>query len=164
MDVTGMTPPPFLMTARVPDEMVSLDSGGQWAAWAGVARTADGTRESVVLVSIAVTAFHPAAGSTPGDALKAALRSRHPAADGMVDEFTAADGSPGLRVRRAVSQPLRGRTVTTGQAQALVVFPGAGALGVVSAVCPDPVDLDRAAELVAGIAAQMTVTAAPAAA
>ena len=54
--------------------------------------------------------------------------------------------------------------MTTGQAQALVVFPGAGALGVVSAVCPDPADLDRAAALVTEIAARMTVTAAPAAA
>ena len=159
-----MTPHPFRMTARVPDGMVSLDVGGEWAAWSGVARGAHCERESVVLVSIAVTAFHPAPGVAAADALKAALRSRHPAADGVVDEFAAADGRPALRVRGEVRRRMRGRTVTTGQAQALVVFPGVGALGVVSAVCADTADLDRAAELVAGIAAQMTVTAAPAAA
>jgi hypothetical protein len=63
-----------------------------------------------------------------------------------------------------VTQRVRRRQVTTGQAQALAVFPGARALGVVSAVCPDPADLDRAAALVLRIAARMTVTAAPAAA
>lgn len=164
MDVTGITPHPFRMTARVPDAMVSLDAGGEWAAWSGLARGADGGRESVVLVSIAVTAFQLAPGAAAADVLKAALKTRHPAANGTVDEFTAADGRPAFRVRGEVRQRLRGRTVTTGQAQALVVFPGAGALGVVSAVCPDTADLDQAAELVAGIAAQMTVTAAPAAA
>ena len=45
-----------------------------------------------------------------------------------------------------------------------MVFPGAGALGVVSAICLDVADLERAAGLVAGIAARMTVTAATAAA
>jgi hypothetical protein len=164
MDVTGVTPHPFRMTARVPDGMVSLEAGGEWAAWSGVDRCADGGRESIVLVSIAVTAFHPAPGTAAGDVLRAALQSRHPAAHGVVDEFAAADGSPALRVRGEVRQRLRGRTVRTGQAQALVAFPGAGALGVVSAVCPDLADLDRAAELVGAITAQMTVTAAPAAA
>jgi hypothetical protein len=164
MDVTGITPHPFRMTARVPDGMVSLEADGDWAAWSGVDRCADGERESVVLVAIAVTAFQPAPGTAPGDVLRAALGSGHPAAHGLVDEFAAADGRPALRVRGEVTRRLRGRTVTTGQAQALVVFPGAGALGVVSALCPDPADLDRAAALVAGIAAQMTVTAAPAAA
>lgn len=164
MDVMGVTPRPFCMTASVPDGMVSVDPDGDWAAWCGVDRsTADG-RESVVLVSIAVAAFHLAPGAAPGDALKAALKSRHPAGTGLTEDFAAADGNPAVQVRCTVTQQLNGRAVTTGQAQALVVFPGAGALGVVSGVCADPADLDHAAALVAGIAARMAVTAAPAAA
>jgi hypothetical protein len=163
MDVMGDTPHPFLMTASVPDEMIRLDAGGEWAAWSGVDCTAGGGRVSVVLVSIAVAALDPVP-RAPREALKAALAARHPARAGVVDEFSTADGSPALRVRGTVTQQVNGHPVTTGQAQALVVFPGAGALGVVSAVCPDPADLDRAAALIAQIAARMTVTAAPAAA
>ena len=91
------------------------------------------------------------------------LRARHPAG-ALIEELATADGNPGLRVRCAVTERRGGRAVTTGQVQAFVAFPGAGALAVVSAVCPDPADLDRAAGLVAGIAARMTVTAATAAA
>jgi hypothetical protein len=166
MDVLGITPHPFRITARVPDDMVSLDTGGEWAAWTGVdcaAGPAGGERTSVVLVAIAVTPFAPAPGAAPAEALRATLRARHPAG-AVIDELTTADGNPGLRFRCAVTERRSGRAVTTGQVQALVAFPGAGALAVVSAVCPDPADLDRAAGLVAGIAAGMTVTAATAAA
>jgi hypothetical protein len=163
MDVMGVTPHSFRVTASVPDEMVSLDPGGEWAAWSGVdCRSARG-RTALVLVCIAVAPFDPAPGTT-GAALEAALRARHPAGDGAVDEFTGVSGNPGVRVSSVVTQRVRRRQVTTGQAQALAVFPGARALGVVSAVCPDPADLDRAAALVLRIAARMTVTAAPAAA
>jgi hypothetical protein len=164
MDVMGNTPHPFRVMASVPDDMVSLDADGEWAAWSGVYCTADGGREAVVLVSIAVTAFEPAPGVAPGEFLAAELRARHPAGAGVIDEFSTSDGKPAVRVSCVVTQQLNGRAVTTGQAQALVVFPGAGALGVVSGVCPDVADLDRAAVLVAGIAARMTVTAATAAA
>ena len=162
MDVMGVTPHPFRMTASVPDDMLRLDDG-DWAAWSGVACAADGGRVSVVLVSIAVTPVDLAS-RQPGDVLARVLAARHLAGAGAADEFTTAGGQPAVRVSRTVTQRLRGKTVTTGQAQALVVFPGAGALGVVSAICPDPADLDRAASLVMRIAARMTVTAAPAAA
>jgi len=162
MDVMGVTPHPFRMTASVPDDMVRLDSE-DWAAWSGVAFAADGGRVSVVLVSIAVAAVDLAS-RKPGDVLATALAARPQAGTAATDEFTTADGKPAVRVSRTVTRRLRGRAVTTGQAQALVVFPGAGALGVVSAVCPDPADLDRAGSLVMRIAARMTVTAAPAAA
>jgi len=171
MDVLVITPHPFRITARVPDDMVRLDSGGEWAAWTGVASArasadpgaGDGERTSVVLVAIAVTPFAPAPGIAPADALSATLRARHQAG-AVLDELSTADGNPGLRVRCAVTERRGGRTVTTGQVQAFVAFPGAGALAVVSAVCPDPADLDRAAGLVTGIAARMAVTAATAAA
>jgi hypothetical protein len=164
MDVMGVTPHPFRVTASVPDEMVSLDPDGEWAAWSGVDCGMSDGRKSVVLVSITVTAFDLAPGVAAGEVLKTTLRARHPAGSGVIDELTAADGNPAVLVRCAVTQQLNGRPVTTGQAQALIVFPGAGALGVVSGVCPDPADLDRTAALVARIAGRMTVTAATAAA
>jgi hypothetical protein len=164
MDVLGITPHSFRMTARVPDDMVSLDADGEWAAWTGFdCTTADGERESVVLVAIAVTPFAPAPGAAPAEVLRAMLRVRHPSG-AVIEELGTADGNPALGVRCAVTEQRGGRAVTTGQVQAFVAFPGASALAVVSAVCLDPADLDRAAGLVAGIAARMTVTAATAAA
>ena len=164
MDVLVVTPHPFQITARVPDDMVSLDTDGEWAAWSGFDCAADGERKSVVLVAIAVTAFSTARGAAPAEELRAMLRARHPAGTAVIEELAAADGNPALRTRCTVTEQRGGRPVTTGQAQAFVVFPGAGALGVVSAVCPDATDLDRAAGLVATIAARMTITAATAAA
>jgi hypothetical protein len=164
MDVLGVTPHQFRMTARVPDDMVSLDTDGEWAAWSGFDCATDGERKSVVLVAIAVTSFCPAPGAAPAEELGAILRTRHAAGTAVIEELSTADGNPALRTRCTVTEQRGGRQVTTGQAQAFVVFPGADALGVVSAVCPDAADLDRAAVLVAGIAARMTVTAATAAA
>lgn len=164
MDVLGVTPQQFRMTARVPDDMVTLDTDGEWAAWSGFDCATDGERKSVVLVAIAVTSFCPAPGTAPAEELRAMLRARHAAGAAEIEELSTTDGNPALRIRCQVTEQRGGRPVTTGQAQAFVVFPGAGALGVVSAVCPDAADLDRAAVLVAGIAARMTVTAATAAA
>jgi hypothetical protein len=164
MDVLGVTPHQFRMTARVPDDMVSLDTDGEWAAWSGFDCATDGERKSVVLVAIAVTSFCPAPGAAPAEELGAILRTRHAAGTAVIEELSTADGNPALRTRCTVTEQRGGRQVTTGQVQAFVVFPGADALGVVSAVCPDAADLDRAAVLVAGIAARMTVTAATAAA
>jgi hypothetical protein len=164
MDVTGDMPHPFRIMTTVPDEMISLGPDGDWAAWVGVDCAEVDGRESVVLVSIAVTALDPARGRAAGEVLAAAVRERHPAGAGIVAEFRTASGNPGVRVQGEVTRQVNGRPVTTGQAQALVVFPGAGALGVVSGVCPDLSDLERAGSLVAIIATRMTVTAATAAA
>jgi hypothetical protein len=82
----------------------------------------------------------------------------------LIEEFTTPGGNCAVSVRRVVTQRLNGKNVTTGQAQALVVYPAPGALGIVSGVALDPDDLDRAAVLVMEIAAGMTVTSAPAAA
>jgi hypothetical protein len=89
---------------------------------------------------------------------------RHPEPAAVIDEFRTPGGAPAVCLRCPVTQRLRGRDVTTWQAQALVAYPGAGALGVVSGVALDAADLDRAAALVAEIAAGMTVTVATAAA
>jgi hypothetical protein len=164
MDVTGATPQSFRVMATVPDEMISLGEDGDWAAWTGVDCAEVKGRPAIVLVSIAVTALDPARGRAAGEVLAAAVRERHPAGTGIVAEFRTAGGDQGVRVQGEVTREVNGRKVTTGQAQALVAFPGAGALGVVSGICPDLADLDRAGSLVAVIASRMTVTAATAAA
>lgn len=164
MSGVSVTRDTYRMMAPVPEELVSMpaDGEGEWAVWHGVTNAPAGGRNAVVLVSIAVTAFHP--GDPADDELAARLRGRHPGGGASVGEFVTADGNPAASIRRVVTQRVNGRDVTTGQAQALVAYPEAGALGVVSAVALDPADLDRAAELVTGIAAGMTVTGAPAAA
>jgi hypothetical protein len=172
MDVSGVTPHPFRMLATVPEDMVCLPADGEWAAWLGVSIGTECGRSAVILVSITVTAFVPQPGASAGEALATILRDRLAETtegieaddDVLVKEFTTVDGNPGAGLRRVVTQPLNGRDVTTGQAQALVAYPGPGALGVVSGLCLHPDDLDRAAELVTEIAAGMTVTGAPVAA
>jgi hypothetical protein len=169
MDVSGVTPHPFRMLATVPEDMLCLPADGEWAAWLGVSSGTESGRSAVVLVSITVTAFAPRPEAATGEALAAILKDRLAEGDdggddALVKEFTTADGAPGAGVRRVVTQRLNGRDVTTGQAQALVLYPGPGALGVVSGICLHPSDLDRAAELVTEIAAGMTVTGAPVAA
>ena len=158
----------FHLEASVPEGLVGLATDGEcgWAAWQGVSYAAVGGRNSVVLVSVTVAALHKEVPrkevGNASDALAARLRAKH--GDAAVAQFSCADGHPGLVVRQVVAQEVNGRAVTTGQAQALVAYPGARALGVVSGVALDPADLDRAAELVAEIASGMTITSAAAAA
>ena len=169
MDVSGVTPHPFRMLATVPEGMVGMPPDGDWAAWTGFWSGPVDGRVAVILVSITVTAFdgsQPAAGGAgmAGDILAARLRVRHPEPAAVIEEFRTPGGDTAVCLRCPVTEHVHGRDVTTWQAQALVSYPGAGALGVVSGVALDPGDLDRAAALVAGIAAGMTVTVAPAAA
>lgn len=156
-----------MLTVTVPEDLVGMpaDGDGEWAAWLGLKSTTVAGRNAVVLVSISVTALNPPCGG-PGasDEIAARLRARHPEPAARIERFTTRGGNPGVAIRRTVTQPVNGRDVTTGQAQALVAYPGAGALGVVSGVALNPDDVDLAAVLVAGIAAEMTVTGAPAAA
>jgi hypothetical protein len=154
----------FQMSVTVPENLVGMqtEGEGEGAAWHGVTCAEVDGRRAVVLVSITVTAFHPQ--KSAGDALDARLRARHADGSACVEQFSVPGGNPAFSVRRVVTQRVNGRDVTTGQAQALVAYPGAGALGVVSAVALDPADLDWAADLVTGIAAGMTVTGASAAA
>jgi len=164
MSGVSVTRDMFRMTVSVPDDLVGLaadgDADGEWAAWLGVTcRPADG-RSALVLVSITVTAYTPPPGASGAEALAARLRAN--GAD--VEEFVTSGGSPAVGTRRVVTRRTGGRDVTTGQAQALVVYPGPRALGVVSGVCPDPGDLEQAAALVTAVAAGMTVTGASAAA
>jgi hypothetical protein len=162
MDGVSVTRDTLRMMARVPEDMVSLPAEDDWAAWLSVTRAADGERDAVVLLSIAVTPY--ALPAAAGRALAAKLAARHPGPAAHIEEFSTPEGNPAARFRCLVTQERNGRTVTTAQAQVLVAFPGPGALAVVSGVALHPDDLDRAAELVAGIAARVTVTAASAAA
>jgi len=154
----------YQMSVTVPENLVGMpaEGGGDGPAWHGVTCTEVDGRQAVVLVSITVTAFHPQ--QPAGEALAARLQTRHADESACIEQFAAPGGNPAFSVRRVVTQRVSGRDVTTGQAQALVAYPGADALGVVSAVALDPQDLDRAADLVTGIATGMTVTGAPAAA
>lgn len=152
----------FHMAANVPENLVGEPADGDWAAWHGVTSVDVDGRLAVVLVSITITAFRPQ--KPAGEALLARLRARHPDGAVRIEQFTTQGGDPAVTVRRVATQRVGDKDVATGQAQALVAYLGAGALGVVSAVALDPGVLDRAADLVTGIAAGMTVTAASAAA
>ena len=170
MSGVSVTRDTFRMMVPVPEDLVSLPADGEWAAWLGVTSTQVDGRTAVVLVSITVTALDAPQGAAPpgagraAESLAARVRARYPEATALIEEFTTPGGNCAVSVRRTVAQRVNDRDVTTGQAQALVVYPGPGALGVVSGVALDPADLDRAAVLVTGIAAGMTVTSAPAAA
>jgi hypothetical protein len=177
MSGVSVTRDVFSMTVSVPDDLVGMptggdtggdtggeDTGGEWAAWLGMTCGPVDGRSAVVLVSVTVTAYTPPPGASGAAALAALLRAQHPEGGALIEEFTTSAGSPAVSMRRVVTKRAGDRDVTTGQAQALVVYPGPGALGVVSGICPDPADLERAAALVTGIAAGMTVTGASAAA
>ncbi|HVT70422.1 MAG TPA: hypothetical protein VHF26_21935 [Trebonia sp.] len=160
----SVTRDPFRMTAFIPEDTVSLADDGGGADWTGVWTAPVAGRNAIVLVSIAVTAFDPPPAGAAGEVLTARLRARHPEGGMLIEEFAAHDGNPALAMRQTVTQRVNGRDVTTGQAQALVIYAKARALGVVTGVATHPADLDRAAALVTGIAERMTVTAASAAA
>jgi hypothetical protein len=166
MSGVSVTRDTFRMIAPVPEDLVCLPADGEWAAWLGLTSTPVDGRTAIVLVSITVTALDdaPPGAGRAGESLAARVRAGHPEGTALIEEFTTPDGDPAVGVRRIVTQQVNGRDVTTGQVQALVVYPGPGALGVVSGVALDPDDLDRAAVLVMGIAAGMKVTSASAAA
>ena len=170
MSGVSVTRDTFRMIAPVPEDLVCLPADGEWAAWLGLTSTPVDGRTAVVLVSITVTALGALQGPAPpgtgtaAESLAARVRARYPEGTAHVEEFTTPGGNRAVGVRRTVTQRVDDRDVTTGQAQALVAYPGPGALGIVSGVALDPADLDRAAVLVTGIAAGMTVTSAPAAA
>jgi hypothetical protein len=75
------------------------------------------------------------------------------------DEFPRT-GHPADTTSPCPGRPLElhGRVIPDGLAQALVIYPGPGALGIVSGICLHPDDLDPAAVPVAGITARMTIT------
>lgn len=165
MSGVSVTRDTFRMMVCVPEDLVGLPADDDWAAWIGLTSTPVDGKTAVVLVSITVTALDmPQGAANAGESLAVRVRARYPAGTATIEQFTTPGGNPAVGVRRTVTKQVDGRDVTTGQVQALVIYPGPGALGVVSGVALDPDDLDRAAVLVGEIAAGMTVTSAPAAA
>jgi hypothetical protein len=132
-----------------------LQDGG--ASWLGLTAGPRAGRWSLMLISITATPFDPPAGINPAQILAAMLRARYPAGTALTEEFRTPAG-PAAGIRRAGSLDLHGTALPTGIAQALVAYPGPGALGVISGICLHPDDLDPVAVLVAGIAARMTIT------
>jgi hypothetical protein len=131
-----------------------LKDGG--ASWLGLAAGPYAGRMAMMLASITVTPFDPPEGLAPAGVLASMLRAEYPADAALIEEFQA-PGGPAVGIRRAGTLDLADRHLATGVAQALVVYPEPGALGIVSGICLHPDDLDPVAALVAAIAARMTV-------
>ncbi len=130
-------------------------------SWLGLTAGPHAGRWSMLLIAITVTPFDPPPDIAPAGLLAAMLRAGYPPGTALIEEFQA-PGGPAVGIRRAGTLDLNGTQLTTGIAQALVIYPGPGALGIVSGICLSPDDLDPLAVLVAGIAARMTVTRAAA--
>jgi hypothetical protein len=125
--------------------------------------TAAGTQgRAAIVVSVSVLPFALPAEVAAGDALGAMLRARDRGDRAVVEEFRTAAGHAAIgirRIRRGAPADNGRLAFNTGQAQVLVVYRAAGALGVVSGACRHPGDLNATATLVAGLVARMTVTA-----
>jgi hypothetical protein len=148
---------PFRLTVRVPNDMASLPSEGTGADLIGVIRGVRNGRDTAIVIAITVAAFDPPAGVAADRVFRALPRARDPEGTALVEEFTTPAGDPAVGVRSTVTLTLRGQSVSVGQAQALVVYREAGALGVISGACCHADELDATAALVAGIAARMVV-------
>lgn len=170
MAVSEVSHGPFRITASVPEDMVSLPTDGDWAAWLGASAAQVGGRHALMLVSITVTAFAwPSGGAANSggavnEMLGARLRARYPEPGTLVEEFITQAGHPAVRMRRMATEDVDNRQVPAGEAQALIAYPEPGALAVVSGACFHPDDIDAAAALVTEIATRLTVTTTAAAA
>ena len=156
----------FLINVRVPKDLIRVPAAGTGAdllftAAGDAGRAGDGG--AAIVVSITVLPFQLPPEVAPGDALGAMVRTRDRGDRAVVEEFRTAAGHPAIgirRVRRGAPREDGRRAVSTGQAQALVVYRAVGALGVVTGACRSPADLNATAALVAGLVARMTVIAA----
>jgi hypothetical protein len=160
----------FLINVRVPKDLIRAPAAGTGAdllfTAAGVAGPAGDGGGAEIVVSITVLPFELPPEVAAGEALGTMVRARgrgDRAGRAVVEEFQTAAGHPAIgirRIRRGAPREDGRRAVSTGQAQALVVYRAAGALGVVTGACRNPADLNATAALVAGLVARMTVTAA----
>jgi hypothetical protein len=153
----------FLINVRVPKDMVRVPAAGTGADLLFTAADAREGGDAGIVVSITVLPFELPPEVPAGEALGAMLRARDRGNRAVVEEFQTAAGHPAIGIRRIRRGAPRGdgrRSVSTGQAQVLVVYRAAGAIGVVSGACRNPADLNATAALVAGLVARMTVTAA----
>jgi hypothetical protein len=153
----------FRISVRVPRDMVRVAAAGTGADLLFTATDARNGGDATIVVSVTVLPFALPPGISASEALAAMLRARDRGDRAVAEEFETAAGHPAIGIRRIRPGAPRenGRlAVNTGQAQVLVVYREAGALGVVSGACRSPRDLNATAVLVAGLVARMTVTAA----
>ena len=167
MGRTGRSNGSFLINVRVPKDLVRVPAAGTGAdllfTAAGAADPAGDGGGAAIVVSITVLPFELPPEVAAGEALGAMVRGRDRGDRAVVEEFRTTAGHPAIgirRIRRGAPRADGRRAVSTGQAQALVVYRAAGALGVVTGACRHPADLNATAALVAGLVARMTVTAA----
>jgi hypothetical protein len=153
----------FRISVRVPRDMVRVAAAGTGADLLFTATDARNGGDATIVVSVTVLPFALPTGISAREALAAMLRARDRGDRAVVEEFQTAAGHPAIGIRRIRPGAPRenGRlAVNTGQAQVLVVYREAGALGVVSGACRSPRDLNATAALVTGLVARMTVTGA----
>ena len=163
MGRVGQSNGTFRINVRVPRDMVRVAAAGTGADLLFTATDARNGGDATIVVSVTVLPFALPPEVTAGEALAAMLRARDRGDRAVVEEFQTSAGHPAIGIRRIRpgAPGENGRlTVNTGQAQVLVVYREAGALGVVSGACRHPRDLNATAALVAGLVARMTVTAA----
>ena len=153
----------FRINVRVPRAMVRVATAGTGADLLFTATDARNGGDATIVVSVTVLPFALPTGISAREALAAMLRARDRGDRAVVEEFQTAAGHPAIGIRRIRPGAPRengGLAVNTGQAQVLVVYREAGALGVVSGACRSPRDLNATAALVTGLVARMTVTGA----
>ena len=163
MGRVGQSNGTFRINVRVPRDMARVPAAGTGADLLFTATDARNGGDATIVVSVTVLPFALPPGISAGEALAAMLRARDRGDRAVVEEFQTVAGHPAIGIRRIRPGAPRenGRlAVNTGQAQVLVVYREAGALGVVSGACRSPRDLNATAALVAGLVARMTVTAA----
>ena len=163
MGRVGQSNGTFRINVRVPRDMVRVAAAGTGADLLFTATDARNGGDATIVVSVTVLPFALPPGISASGALAAMLRARDRGDRAVVEEFQTAAGHPAIGIRRIRpgAPGENGRlAVNTGQAQVLVVYRQAGALGVVSGACRSPRDLNATAALVAGLVARMTVTAA----
>ena len=151
----------FFINVRVPSGLVRVPAAGTGADLLFTAADTRNGGDAAIVISVTVLPFTLPPGVTAGEALAAMLRERDRGDRAVVEEFKTAAGHPAIGIRRIRPPAPRenGRpSVNTGQAQVLVVYCAAGALGVVSGACRNPRDLNATAALVAGLVARMRVS------
>ena len=163
MGRVGQSNGTFRISVRVPRDMVRVAAAGTGADLLFTATDARNGGDATIVVSVTVLPFALPPGISAREALAAMLRARDRGDRAVVEEFQTVAGHPAIGIRRIRPGAPRenGRlAVNTGQAQVLVVYREAGALGVVSGACRSPRDLNATAALVTGLVARMTVTGA----
>jgi hypothetical protein len=138
-------------------QAVAASGPGYLGALAGEHRG----RPALIVLAIAAAPLEFPEGIDAASLLAALLRRRYPGA--AVEEFPAA-AAAGAGIRRCEEIWLppsapggRPLTVTAGISQALVPFPEAGLLGIITGFCFTPADIDLATVFTATIACQVTV-------